>query len=243
MRRFLLVSLALLLTGGCGLAPSAEERAAEDARDKARRVGQQLYSGRVRAAQDVAHLAGDIDGVEVMRVSGTTTAGDGAGVVVRLSGTSAQGRPSMESVTVVRCFELRFSTGSEGGDEPRDVECPAGEPLVFESWPKTPEIPDERLRKALPLVPRDGAVDEREVREAVASLGLDPAIHAEVKAENGVVGVLLRVKPYMNDAFDCTLARVAPGRTDVWSPPRIQRMPGEGGCFVSSALHPLRPPH
>ncbi len=143
---------------------------------------------------------------------------------------------------MVRCFELRFSTESEWGDEPRDVECPAGEPLVFEAWPKIPEIPDGRLRKALPRVPRDGKVDEREVREAVASLELDPAIHTEVEAEDGVVGVLLRVKSHPDDAFDCTLARVAPGRTDVWSPPRIQRMPGEGGYFVSSALHPLRPP-
>ncbi|MEO3788205.1 hypothetical protein ABGB12_33175 [Actinocorallia sp. B10E7] len=145
--------------------------------------------------------------------------------------------------TAVRCFELRFSVKNDWDEEPLDADCPPGRPLTFEPWPKTPEIPDEKLDKALPHMPSGGEVDEREVREAVASLGLDPAVHVEIGSKDGVVGVLLRVKPYLSDAFDCTLARVAPGSTSVWSPPRIQRMPGEGGCFLGSALNPLRPPH
>lgn len=110
-----------------------------------------------------------------------------------------------------------------------------GRPLAFKPWPKTPQIPYERLRKALPRVPRGGTVDEREVRDAVAALHLDPAIHTDIRAQDGVVGVSLLVKPHLDDAFDCTLARVAPGGTDVWSPPRIQRMPGEAGCDVGNA--------
>jgi hypothetical protein len=42
---------------------------------------------------------------------------------------------------------------------------------------------------------------------------------------------------------DCVLARVSPGTTEMWVPPRIQRMPGEGGCFVANALDPAPPPH
>jgi hypothetical protein len=241
MRRLLLIPLILSLAG-CFVTLSPEEAATDNARELARGVAKRLYNTRVRPAQDVAHLAADVEGVEVMRVTGTTTS-QGVGVVVRVSGTASTGGLEPEKITVVRCFELRFSTRTEWGDEPRDVACPAGRPLTFEPWPKTPEIPHERLRKALPRVPRGGAVTERAVRAAVASLDLDPAIHTEIKAEGGMVGVLLRVKPYLGDAFDCIYARVAPGRTDVWSPPRIQRMPGEGGCDVDDAVHPKPPPH
>ncbi|GAA4633528.1 hypothetical protein GCM10023196_071400 [Actinoallomurus vinaceus] len=224
--------------------PSPKDKATDDARDRARRVGNRLYSGSVRPAQDVGHLADDIEGVDVMRVTGTTTTqGDGVGVVIRVSGTASKDWLEPEEITVVRCFELRISPKTEWGDEPRDVDCPRGRPLTFKPWPKSVEIPYERLRKALPRVPRGGTVDERKVRGAVASLHLDPAIHTEVQAEEGVVGVSLRVKPYLDDALDCALAQVAPGRTSVWSPPKIQRMPGEGGCGVGNAIHPMPPPH
>jgi hypothetical protein len=59
-----------------------------------------------------------------------------------------------------------------------------------------------------------------------------------VKTEGGQVGVLLSVKGNGVDAQDCLLARVGPGDTEVWVPPRMQRMPGEGGCFVAAALAP-----
>ncbi|MGP4023861.1 hypothetical protein [Actinomadura sp. 3N407] len=65
----------------------------------------------------------------------------------------------------------------------------------------------------------------------------------EFTTEGDVVGVVLSVKPYLSEALDCVLARVAPGRTSVWSPPLIQRMPGEGGCGAGDAVHPLPPPH
>ncbi|WP_281292210.1 hypothetical protein [Actinomadura decatromicini] len=38
-------------------------------------------------------------------------------------------------------------------------------------------------------------------------------------------------------------AGVAPGRTDVWTPPRAQRMAGEGGCGAANAIDPMPPPH
>jgi hypothetical protein len=244
MRQLLLIPLALLLVGGCGVTPSPEKNATDDARDNARRVGDRLYGSRVWPAQDVGHRADDIEGVEVMRVTGTTTAqGDGVGVVIRLSGTALNEWSEPRYITVVRCFELRFSPKTKWGAEPRDVNCPPGRPLTFKPWPKTSQIPYERLRKALPRIPHGGTVDERKVREAVASLHLDPAIRTDIKADDGVVGVSLRVKPYLDNALDCTLARVAPGRTNVWSPARIQRMPGEGGCDVGNAIHPMPPPH
>lgn len=86
-------------------------------------------------------------------------------------------------------------------------------------------------------------MDESKVRSAVASLHLDPAIRTDVQANEGMVGISLKVKPYLADALECVLAVVAPGRTNVWSPSRIQRMPGEGGCDVGNAIHPMPPPH
>jgi hypothetical protein len=233
-----------VLAGACGVLPSPEKAATDDARDNARRVANRLYGSRVWTAQDVGHRADDIDGVEVMRVTGTTTAKrDGVGVVIRVSGTTANDGQEPREVTVVRCFELRISPRTQWDAEPREVNCPPGRPLTFTPWPKTPQIPDERLRKVLPRVPHGGTVDEQRVREAVTSLHLDPAIHTDITAEDGMVGVSLRVKPYLDDALDCVLAQVAPGRTSVWSPMRIQRMPGEGGCDVGNAIHPMPPPH
>ena len=193
MRNFVLIPLVLLMSGGCAL-PSPQNNAIGDARDRARQVGDRLGSGSVRSAQDVGHLADDMDGVEVMRVTGTTTARrDGVGLVVRVSGTAVGGWGGPETVTVTRCFELRVSPKTRsGGDEPHDVDCPHGAPLTFEPWPKTPEIPYERLRKALPRVPRGGTVDESKVRSAVDSLHLDPAIRIDVQAQEGMVGISLR---------------------------------------------------
>lgn len=245
MRTFPLIPLALLLAGGCGVVnPSPEQNATDSAREHARRVGERIYTSRVLPARDVGHLAADIEGVDVMRVTGTSTArGDGVGVVIRVSGTAPRDSWDSSEVTVIRCFELRVSVWTERGATPSDVDCPPGRPLTFKPWPETPKIPFERLRRALPHVPRGGTVDEPKVREAVASLHLDPAIHTEIKAEDGVVGVSLTAKPYLHDALDCVLARVAPGGTDVRTPARMQRMPGEGGCDVANAIHPMSPPH
>jgi hypothetical protein len=251
MRRLAILLLPVLLSAGCGSVPyaagggTAEERATEDARKTAQLVGDKLYTARVWPAQDLAHRAADLDEVEVMRVSGTSTAGAGVTLVLRVPGTGAEGgfAPG-EPITVKRCFRMRFSTTTEFRHYgTREVACPAGEPLKFKPWPKTPELPYEKLRKALPRVPAGGRADEAKVRAAVASLRLDPAISSEFRAEGDAVGLVLKVKPYLSDAFDCVLARVSPGRTSVWVPSRIQRMPGEAGCTASNALHPMPPPH
>ncbi|MFI0371317.1 hypothetical protein ACH35V_25920 [Actinomadura sp. 1N219] len=250
MRRIaiVLVSLVGLLAGllitGCVPGASAEDRAADAALEKARRVGNVLYGSRSWSAQDMGHRAADLDEVDVMRVSGTKTgAPEGVVVVVRTSGTAAMDWPDTGTVTVKRCFELRFSPRTEWDDAPRKVSCPRGEPLRFKPWPKTPDIPSTRLEKVLPRVPAGGRADEAEVREAVASLRLDPAVRAEFDTQGSVVGLVLSVRPYKSGVLDCVLARVAPGRTDVWSPPRIQRTLGESGCSTANAINPMAPPH
>ncbi|MFF2789857.1 translation initiation factor IF-2 [Streptomyces sp. NPDC058049] len=244
MRRLLLLAPLLLFTVGCAVVQSAEGEATDAAREAARKAGERLYGQRPRTAEEVGLSASRIDGVEVMRVTGTSTHdGDGVDVVVRTSGPGHKGWVAPEEVVVRRCFALRVSPESEWGEDPRDVDCPDGPALTFVPPPEPPRLPYEELRAELPRVPEGGRVDEAGIRSALAALELDPAIRTEVKADGGRVGVLLSVKGNGFDAQDCLLARVRPGATEVWVPPRIHRMPGEGGCTVGNALDPKPSPH
>lgn len=244
MRRLLLIAPLLLCTVGCGVVPSSEGEATDAARDVARTAGERLYGQRPRTAEEVGRSASGIDGVEVLRVTGTSTHdGGGVDVVVRTSGTASLGWLDLEEVVVQRCFAVRVSPKSEWREDPRDVDCPDGPPLTFAPAPEPPRLPYEELRAKLPRVPEGGLVDEADVRRTLAALDLHPEIRTEVKAGGGRVGVLLLVKGNNFDPQDCLLARVGPGATEVWVPPRIQRMPGEGGCTVANALDPEPPPH
>ncbi|MEU6882449.1 translation initiation factor IF-2 [Streptomyces sp. NPDC046712] len=244
MRRLLLLAPLLLFTVGCGVVQSSEDEATYAAREVARKAGERLYGQRPRTAEEVGRSASGIDGVEVLRVTGTSTHdGDGVDVVVRTSGSAYDAWFDPDVVVMRRCFAVRVSPKSEWGEDPRDVDCPDGPPLKFAPPPEPPRLPYEQLRAKLPRVPKGGRVDEAEVRRTLAALDLDPAIRSEVKADGGRVGVLLSVKGNGFDAQDCLLARVGPGTTEVWVPSRIQRMPGEGGCTVGNALDPAPPPH
>ncbi|MFF5265112.1 hypothetical protein ACFY4C_40030 [Actinomadura viridis] len=234
--RWLVVGV-VVATAGCGVMPSAETRATEAARDKAQRVGNVLYTRQVRTAEDIGRRAAGLDGVDVMRVSGARThEGRGVGLVIRVEGAASEGWPIPDEITVKRCFGLRISPHREWDETPGRVRCPAGEPLTFAPPPKDPEIPAERLEEVLPRVPAGGTVDEAKVRAAVTKLRLDPAVHTEFGSRDGVVGLRLWFRPRASEALDCVLARVAPGRTSVWTPSRIQRMPGEGGCDLGNAF-------
>lgn len=244
MRRLLLLAPLLLVTVGCGVVPNSEDKAEDAARDVATKAGKQLYSQRPRTAEEVGRSASELDGVEVMSVAGTSTHdGDGVDVVIRTSGSAYDSWFDPAEVTARRCFTVRVSPKAEWGEEPRDAECPDGLPMRFAPPPAPPRLPYEELRGKLPQVPKDGRVDEAAVRRSLAALDLDPAIRTEVKEDAGRVGVLLSVKGNGFDAQDCVLGRVSPGATEVWVPPRIQRMPGEGGCSITNALDPLPPPH
>ncbi|HEY9372964.1 translation initiation factor IF-2 [Streptomyces sp.] len=244
MRRLLLLAPLLLFTAGCGVLQSSEGEATDAAREVARHAGERLYGQRPRTAEEVGRSASGIDGVEVLRVTGTSTHdGDGVDVVVRTSGSAYNGWFDLDEVVVRRCFAVRVSPTSEWREDPRDVDCPDGPPLTFAPPPAPPQLPYEKLRAKLPRVPEGGRVDEAKVRRTLAALDLDPAIRTEVKADDGRVGVLLSVKGNGFEPQDCLLARVRPGATEVWAPPRTQRMPGEGGCTVGNALDPAPPPH
>jgi hypothetical protein len=244
MRRLLRFTPLLLLTVGCGVVQSPTSEATDAAREGATKAGRLLDSRRPRTAEEVGRAASGIDGVEVMRVTGTSTHdGKGVDVIVRVSGSAYDKWPDHEKITVTRCFTLRVSPGTESDAVPEGADCPDGAPLTFAPPPAPPRLPYEELRTTLPRVPKDGRVDEAGVRRALAALDLDPKIHTEVKEDGGRVGVLLSVDGNGFDAQDCLLARVTPGATEVWAPPRIQRMPGEGGCTVGNALDPLPLPH
>lgn len=247
MRRILLLAPLLLLSAGCGLAHSSQSEATDAAREAARKAGEQLDGRRPRTAEEVGWAASRIEGVEVLRVTGTSThTGEGVDLVVRTSGSAYNRWVDPEEITVRRCFTVRVSPESRWRVDPHDVDCPVGAALAFAPPPEPPRLPVEEVRAALPRVPREGRVDEAAVHRALAALGLGPGIRKDVGADGGRVGVVLVVEAAEGNHVDprhCLLARVAPGATEVWVPPRVQRMPGEGGCTVANALDPAPPPH
>ncbi|MEU0133930.1 translation initiation factor IF-2 [Streptomyces sp. NPDC006296] len=245
MRRILLLAPLLLLTVGCGtVVRSSADEATDSAREVARKAGERLYGQRPRTAEEVGRSAAGLDGVEVLRVTGTSThEGDGVDVVVRTSGTAYNGWLDPQEVDAQRCFTLRVSPAAEWDEDPVDVDCPDGPALTFARPSAPPRLPAEELRAALPQVPEDGEADEAEVRGALAGLDLPPSVRTEVKTDDGRIGVILSVQGNGFDPQDCVLARVGPGDTVVWVPPTVQRMPGEGGCTVGNALDPAAVPH
>jgi hypothetical protein len=149
-----------------------------------------------------------------------------------------------ETVTVHHCFELVFRESVRDGLDRKAMRCPPGPRLTYGPWPKQPEVPGRvfaMLEQRLPRVPLGAVVDETRVRAVVAGLHLPSEVRTLVASDGGVVGVSLQAGSGEN--LDCVLARVAPADTRVWSPSRIQRMPGEGGCDVGAAITPQQPPH
>ncbi|MGW9451941.1 translation initiation factor IF-2 [Streptomyces sp. NPDC055632] len=244
MRRLLWLAPLLLFLVVYGVVHFSDDEGTAAAREAARKASRRLDSQRPRTAEEVGYSASVLDGVEVMRVTGTSTHdGDGVDVVVRTSGFAYEGLLFPERYVVRRCFRVRVSPKGEGDAEPRKVDCPDGPALTFPPPPEPPRLPYAELEARLPRVPKGGRADEAEVRRVVAALDMDPKIRTEVKADGDRVGVLLLVPGNGFDAQDCLLARVAPGATSVWVPSRMQRMPGEGGCTVGNALDPAPPPH
>ncbi|MEU3400569.1 translation initiation factor IF-2 [Streptomyces filamentosus] len=244
MRRLLLLAPLLLCTVGCGVLQNSEDEATDAAREVARKAGERLHSRRPRTAQEVGRSTAGLDGVEVLGLSGKETHdGDGVDVVVRTSGSAYDGMFDVQQIVVQRCFSLHVSPTSEWGEDPDEVDCPDNPAMTFPPPPAPPELPYEELRTRLPRVPEGGRVDEAEVRRVLAALDMDPAIRSEVREDSGRIGIHLSLKSNGFDPQDCVLARVEPGETVVWTPPRIQRMPGEGGCSVGFALNPMPAPH
>nr|WP_239144536.1 translation initiation factor IF-2 [Streptomyces sp. SID14515] len=236
--------MLLFTVSGCGVLQSSEGEATDAARDVARGAGERLHGQRPRTAEEAGYAVSRVDGVEVLRVKGASAHdGDGIEVTVRTSGSAYNEMFDPDPVTVRRCFAIRVSPKSKWREDPRDVDCPDGPRLTFAPPPEPPRLPYEELRAKLPRVPEGGRVDEAEVRRAVAALDLDAAIRTEVEADADRVGVLLSVKGDGHDPQDCLLGHVRPGATEVWTPARIQRMPGEGGCTIGNALTPMPPPH
>lgn len=171
MRRRLLLAPLLLFAVGCGVAQPSETEARDAAREVARKAGQRLYGQQPRTAEEVGRSASGLDGVEVLRVTGTSTHdGDGIGVVIRTSGSAYRGTLAPEEITVRQCFTVRVSPKSEWDEDPRDVDCTNGPALAFAPPPEQPRLPYEELRAKLPRVPEGGRADEADVRRTLAAL-------------------------------------------------------------------------
>ncbi|MES9536218.1 hypothetical protein [Actinomadura sp. NPDC000600] len=243
MRLTMIAVLAVTALAAAGCADTtAEDNAADDARDKAKQVGNAMYGTRLVKADDIGHHIADLKDVEVLKVSGAGT-GDprGVRVTVRLSGIAQRSEGLFHGpgrVTADRCFELVFDGGpGEWNTFPPRTPCPTGTPLTFAPWPEAPPISVARIEQALPKVntlPSGRGVEEKDVRAALAKLGLHPAIRIETEAESDfAVGVALVTGLAPPGKSRCVLARVVPGKTKAWLP-----SPAEAGqgCNAHTAL-------
>ncbi|MEV4001332.1 hypothetical protein [Actinomadura sp. NPDC049753] len=242
MRLTMIAVLAVTaLAAGCA-DTTAERNAAGDARDKAMQVGNAMYGTRLVNADDIGHHIADLKDVEVLAVTGAGT-GDprGVRVTVRVSGVAQQGEGLFRGpgrVTVDRCFELAFAGGpGEWNAVPPQTPCPPGTPLTFAPWADAPSISVARIERALPKVntlPSGRGVEEKDVRAALAKLGLHPAIRVETEAQSDfAVGVALVTATAAPGESPCVLARVVPGKAKAWLP-----SPAElgKGCNAHTAL-------
>ncbi|MEU3402220.1 translation initiation factor IF-2 [Streptomyces filamentosus] len=246
MRRLIWLAPLLLLVVGCGVMPSSKDKAMAAAREVARKANRQLQLSHqyMRTAEEVGRSASLQDGVTVLRVTGTSTYDeDGIQLVLRTSGSVNEGWLSAKQYTVYPCFTVRVSRLPDWDKDPQPVDCPDGPPLVFSPLSQPPRLPYKELHAALPRIPKGGQVDESEVRRSITSLYLDPSILIETKTDASRVGVLLLVPGNSFYEQSCLLARVAPGATEVWTPPRAQRIPDGDGCTIGNALNPKPLPH
>lgn len=243
MRLTVIAALAVTAMAAAGCADAtAEANAVDDARDKAMQAGNAMYGTRLVKADDLGHHIADLKGVKVLKVTGTGT-GDPGGVrvVVRVSGVAQRNEGLFQGpgrVTADRCFELAFDgRPGEWDTAPPPTPCPDGAPPTFAPWPEAPPISAARIERALPKVnalPSGRGVEERDVRAALAKLGLHPAIRIETEPQSDfAVGVALVSGATTTGEGRCVLARVAPGKTKAWVPSRTE---ATQGCNPHTAL-------
>ncbi|MEV0660924.1 hypothetical protein ACIBI3_10820 [Actinomadura luteofluorescens] len=243
MRLTVIAALAVTALAAAGCADAtAQENAADDARDQAKQVVNAMYGTRLVKAGDIGHHIADLKGVEVLRVSGAGTAAPGGvRVIVKVSGSAQQSEGLFQGpgrVTVDRCFDLAFDGGlGEWDAVPPRTPCPGGAPPTFAPWPETPPLSAARIERALPKVntlPSGRGVEEKDVRAALARLALHPAIRIETEPESDfAVGVALIANSAPPGEPRCVLAKVTPGKRKAWVP-----SPAEAakGCNAHTAL-------
>ncbi|MFD0427324.1 translation initiation factor IF-2 [Streptomyces zhihengii] len=243
MRRLLLLAPLLPFVVGCGVVVQLpEERAADAAQDVAVEAGGKLYGQRPRSAAEVGRSAAGIDGVEVLRVTGTSTHDDGIEVIIRTSGSAYGDRLDSQKTVVRRCFVLRVSSGTERVGRP--TASTARTALHWRSL-RHPSLPS--ADRATPHAASPGAA-ERPRRGGRGTPGGRCPRHGsgcphrdEGRRRTGRPSPVGRRKRLRSPELR---PRPCGARsTDVWTPPRAQRMPGEGGCTVGNALDPLPAPH
>ncbi|WP_329086604.1 hypothetical protein OG979_26575 [Actinomadura citrea] len=243
MRLTMIAALAVTALAAAGCADAtAEADAVDDARDKVRQVSNAMYGTRLVKADDIGHHIADLKGVEVLNVSGAGTGTPGGvRVTVRVSGVALRGEGLFRGpgrVTANRCFELAFDgRPGEWDTAPPPAPCPDGAPPTFAPWPEAPPVSAARIEGALPKVnalPSGRGVEERDVRAALAKLGLHPAIRIETEPQSDfAVGVSLYSDATPPGKPRCVLARVSPGKTKAWVPSPTE---ARQGCKAHIAL-------
>lgn len=185
------------------------EAALQDARQKAKAATYHIDAHFPGTADDYAHVVGQTEGVEVMRVNGTSRYDGGVTVTVRVHGLATRvdsyGQPWQ--LDLPECFRLVWN---DTADIARvyDTSCPTTAPLSIAKDPQLPPDIVSTLRQAL-----TGLHSAAAIRSAIGGLPLDAGVTIDVATGNGAFGIALRASKY-----DCVTGRVMPAKVEVWRP-------------------------
>ncbi|MBV1855089.1 hypothetical protein [Catellatospora tritici] len=237
------VATALLL-GGC--ASSLADLAAEDAIQKAARIGRDIHGTRNAnwTAEQIGRRAAGREDMTLLGVAGKDVSG-GVTLTVKVSGTGAKQNMfggTSDSATYDFCYTIKVMLYDAAYPDP--VDCPAGPAVTYPPLPPAPVLPDvDAVAKVFA-----GVTDEATARAAVAKLALEPRITVDVVARGTTVGLALRAVDTERATFDCRLARTDTGqggKPEVWRPDSVYLQPGEMSCTAAEAAGGLgqRPPH
>lgn len=243
-RRCLLAALAALLLAGCDPAPPApvpvesldpvHRLALLDAQNKVDAISGAPMRNYDYTAEGISHDLAQADGVDVMRVTGTTkNTREGVVVIVRVHGVGR--RAAGGDVEMLVCYRLEYSLRHD--DPVTRIVCPSGEPLAIAKDPHLPGDIDTRLKAILSVRP---APTLDAVRAAVRAIPMDQRITRDIAEAGGAIGVAVRAGRY-----DCQLGRLQGGVVDVWRPSHVQLAPGELNCTAADATvgAGIHPPH
>lgn len=256
--RALLVTVALVLLGLSGplglltRTPSQVALAGADAGRQARHAQRVADRGaaRVWSAEQLGRRAGAVPGVEVMSVTGVSTAhAYGVRVVIRVTGHARSGNVV---TAVTSCFELRY--GRLYRRAVAATVCPDQPPLRYPPLPPGPGLPavgdlEARVSAALATVGQSatltGTLRAAALGTVVPGLHLAIGVKVGISTHADAAGLALDAYDPGTFTYSCVLVRAAATGVSAWqvAPPVPGQNPRCTGYAAAAGLgRPGGPP-
>lgn len=221
------VALVLLgITGPLGLltrVPSPVALAGADAGRQARHAQRVADQGvpRVWTAEQLGRRASAVPGVELLSVSGVSTAhAYGVRLVIRVIGQAQTGKVITE---VPGCFQLRY--GRMYRRAVAATPCPDGSALRYAPLPVPPSLPtvrdlEERVAGALavfdPGTPLTGTLRATALTTVVPALHLALGVRVGISTHEDAAGLALDAYDPGTFTYSCVLVQAAVSGVSAW---------------------------